>query len=406
MHSRPSGSGWDGRALSGPYEGRDILRLIGSPTIAGQVHRGTPFMLGSSAVRRWAVTWGAAVAVVMAAASLAPAAMAAGSISGTVTDASGTPLSGIWVTAFKTGAPPRFEPNQETDSAGHYTLPGLDAGQWTVYFLVSVELPGRGPNYLPEFYDNQPSEAAATPVIVGDDAVTGIDAALTRGGTISGTVTEEGNPLPIEACVSVGNGKRADYYDVWSTDGSYRITGLPTDNYFVVFTPCDVDDGGASMDDTGISECFDNVAVPSTRTWPYPWDCGSKATRVPVITGQDVTGINASVKYFRKPYLYIKGRTPHGELNLTAKLSAGEAATVKLTGKIAIERGASYDFKKISEKLRPGKKASHRLVFSGKARRAAKEAFSKHRSVFLDTKAIFKDNSGFKYRTSYRKFLR
>lgn len=335
----------------------------------------------------------------MAAASLAPSAMA-GSISGTVADANGGPLGGIAVNTRQVGAR-AFEPGVETDSAGHYTIPDLGPGQWKVEFGVSTELPGRGANYLPEWYDNQPTEAAAAAItIMGDEAVTGIDAALAQGGTMSGTITEEGNPAPLSSCVSVSTGQGAEDYTAQTLDGNFRITGLPTGNYFVVFSACDFDANSTGYDGA-VPECFNNVTPANFRK---PWKCGAGATLVPVVAGQDVVGINASVQYFAKPDLFIKGGL-NDKLNLTAKLSAEEAASVALTGRIEIKRGPSYDFKDISAKLKPGKTASDRLAFTATARRAAKKAFDRGRSVFINATAIFTDNSGLKYKGRFVQLL-
>ena len=132
------------------------------------------------------------VAVVLSASAVtAPAAQAAstGSITGTVTDASGNPLAGIDVTAYQSDGSGDWEWASQvtTASDGSYLISGLSAGVYHVEFS--------DPNgiYPSQFYDSVAALAgdSATPVDVTDGATTpGIDAALTPGGHITGTVTD------------------------------------------------------------------------------------------------------------------------------------------------------------------------------------------------------------------------
>ena len=110
----------------------------------------------------------------------------AGSISGTVTGPDGNPVAGILVSAIGLA----FR-NAVTSADGSYQINGLVAGSYTVQF---DDFEGR---YLSEYHDDTYFEGSATLVVVGEsEAVVGIDAQLSAGGSISGTLTDtDGNPV-------------------------------------------------------------------------------------------------------------------------------------------------------------------------------------------------------------------
>ena len=96
-----------------------------------------------------------------------------GTAAGTLTDATtSAPLPGIWV-AVMGATDGHGVAGTTTDSAGHYTLPGLDLGD---YYLVFIDPTGRH-DY--EFHDNTPDIGAATPITITGSLTTTTDAALT-----------------------------------------------------------------------------------------------------------------------------------------------------------------------------------------------------------------------------------
>ena len=102
-----------------------------------------------------------------------------GTISGTVTDNSGTPLPGICVQAYDDEG--NLEDADGTDSSGNYTIVGLGSGQHRVKFnhhggCSDVDSPN---GFQPEFYEDVTTLEAATPIAVtaGSDTP-GIDAEL------------------------------------------------------------------------------------------------------------------------------------------------------------------------------------------------------------------------------------
>lgn len=97
-------------------------------------------------------------------------------MSGTVTEAAtGAPVWGVEVCVKEvdTGYPAC----DLTDDFGKYTVRGLPAGTYTVWFDPS----GSGRNLLAEYFDDAASEATATPVTVAAGGVGFADAALAAG---------------------------------------------------------------------------------------------------------------------------------------------------------------------------------------------------------------------------------
>jgi protocatechuate 3,4-dioxygenase beta subunit len=151
-----------------------------------------------------------------------------GSISGTVTDASGNPLGNVAVDAYDTAGD--FVTSTITADDGTYTLDDLAAGEYVLEFDPS------GQNEVEQFSGGAADFSSATAITVGDSPVTGIDASLQAGATISGTVTDsQGNPLSgitVEAETSAGT---VEGESTTASDGSYEIQGLAAGSYLASF---------------------------------------------------------------------------------------------------------------------------------------------------------------------------
>lgn len=167
---------------------------------------------------------------------LPAAALAAGSISGTVTDAETLqPIEEVEVCAWLIESEEGFRCT-ETDAAGEYELKELAAGEYAVEFWA----PYLG--YATQFYDNETNWEQADPVVVGSEPVTGIDAALRPRPGITGTVTRssDGEPVKeVEVCAWPVNPKVEETF--WEcgytkADGTYFVELLPG-NYKVEFWP-------------------------------------------------------------------------------------------------------------------------------------------------------------------------
>ncbi len=153
-----------------------------------------------------------------------------GSINGTLTDESaGGPLPDICVDVYTRAR--AFVGSDITDENGHYSVDDLRPGDYKVHFedcVVPLTL-------FDEWYNDKPNFESADKVIVtGGKKTGGIDAALALGGTINGTVTEEGTNIPLEnICVSGGGG-----WGYTDENGDYTMGPLETGDHKVEFYDC------------------------------------------------------------------------------------------------------------------------------------------------------------------------
>lgn len=162
------------------------------------------------------------------------AAQSTGAISGTVTNAAtGQPIQAIRVIAFQTGSG-FFTTSVLTNASGAYTLTGLPAGSYAVNTFNSA-------GYIDEVFDNLTCRGVcdtslATPVAVGTGTTSGIDFALERGGTISGTVRNASTGAPV-ANVFVRPFEASDRFRPaavpTNSSGFYSITGLVPGSYLL-----------------------------------------------------------------------------------------------------------------------------------------------------------------------------
>lgn len=195
-------------------------------------------------------------------------------ISGRVTDlATGTPQDDVGVYAFVPGSNDRAGYDQ-TDPLGMYTIVGLEPGTYEVFF---VDHEYDSDDFLrSEWYSGSVTREGATSVVVtGDEPATGIDAALSPGGSISGRITDDVTGIPVAACATVeitvlevGSLYRDACAD---TEGNYRVGGLPTGSYRIYFHSA-----------TYLDEYWDNASY-------------SDATLVDVIDGEDTPDIDAAL---------------------------------------------------------------------------------------------------------------
>lgn len=164
-----------------------------------------------------------------------PAAAAAGTITGRVTDQiSGAPVTGLEV---GTGAGTVITTYTRTDAAGVYSFPGLDAGQYSVCFL-----PKAPQNLLRRCWRDERRPFYGTPVEVPEIGTAEADTMLAPGTSVAGRVVDyEGEPLA-GVCVTAwapqsgGWGRKGDA--VTAGDGTYTIPGLtPGDGNRIVFSP-------------------------------------------------------------------------------------------------------------------------------------------------------------------------
>jgi hypothetical protein len=163
-----------------------------------------------------------------------PAIALAGSISGTVTaENGGAPIAGERVCQYeRSGA--IEESCTQTDSGGHYAFSGLPAGSYVIGFSGQ---PGNLPWEDEIYNDKRYSWEADLVTIAAAQSLSGVDAALAEGGSISGVVTERGTGTPIAgiwACAIDSEGIPARCAST-GAGGEYRLNGLRSGQYSVEF---------------------------------------------------------------------------------------------------------------------------------------------------------------------------
>lgn len=188
----------------------------------------------------------------------------AASISGKVLTGLGNPVTYSTVSLYRGDESVTYA---WVDGSGEYRFRGLRPGQYTMQAYGNWEWVG-------QWWHNKPDRASADVIDLAPGAdVSGKDFTLTRGGTISGTVTDQdGNPPGQYSYVSAIDEQSGNQRSATIQDGSYTITGLPTGNYRVLFH---------TNDPNLISEWWNDQ--PSQQD----------ADPVAVTAGQAVTGINA-----------------------------------------------------------------------------------------------------------------
>ncbi|MDQ1395761.1 MAG: hypothetical protein QOG64_1020 [Acidimicrobiaceae bacterium] len=165
--------------------------------------------------------------------------LAAGRISGTVTDNAATPtgLGNVCVSVNDGNGHNAGAVTSTIAPVGSYTITGLTAGKYEVHFTDC----GPSPSHVAQYYSGAASPAAATPVNVTSGATTAnINAKLVASGAISGTVTDNSpTPQPLaNVCVTATNGQGPVGGGQTSPAGTYTIVGLAPGRYNVDFSDC------------------------------------------------------------------------------------------------------------------------------------------------------------------------
>jgi hypothetical protein len=167
----------------------------------------------------------------------------AGKISGTVLNRAGHPVPNICVTATnpRTGA----SSLQFTGQHGAYKITELTAGRYQVEFSScggDFALFGlTGLNYANQWYKGHSSQGAADPVAVRPaTATTNINAALTKGASVTGQVVYKPNQRPVSfVCVFAYTPDFSTFsFGLTDRRGRYLVDGLSTGRYILEFDQC------------------------------------------------------------------------------------------------------------------------------------------------------------------------
>lgn len=158
-------------------------------------------------------------------------------VTGVVTDRTGTPLEGIcsFAVAQRDGEA-RSVAWATTDGDGSYRLQGIPAGATRIGFEDCDDVP----EFASTWYGGT-SYASATVLQLAPGAeLTGISVALDRAAVISGMVTDADGPLE-SVCVQAINDTMVGGSAKTQEDGSYRIVLNAPGSYRVQFVDCDGD---------------------------------------------------------------------------------------------------------------------------------------------------------------------
>lgn len=162
-----------------------------------------------------------------------------GQISGHVTDASGAPVVGAYVSAMRL----ETEGGEEWWSRPAHVRTGED-GSYQLHVpdgTYRVEFDDSDHGRVSEFYDDATSIEQATDIVIVDSGVvSGIDASLEQGGVIEGTVTVAGVAADgVEVALYAQDGTGWSHRTAAGVDanGSYTFDGLAAGTYRVGFFP-------------------------------------------------------------------------------------------------------------------------------------------------------------------------
>jgi hypothetical protein len=157
-----------------------------------------------------------------------------GSISGTVTDANNTGVSGVVVQAYDAAG---YSLNQATTNAsGAYTITNIPAG----YALVYADGTANSNNYLRKWWDGATGDINRYRAqgVNGDGATakTGVNFSLEAGGTVSGVITGPSGAALSGASVRAYPGAPVNNYSSMTStttnaSGAYTLKGMPGQVY-------------------------------------------------------------------------------------------------------------------------------------------------------------------------------
>lgn len=191
----------------------------------------------------------------------------AGSISGTVTGPNGAVPSDVCVEAYNSDD--SVDQGTDTDETGAYTVNNLPTGSYYLYFS---DCGGQG--LIGAYYGGTTDESGSTQVTVTAGSVTsGKNIQLSRGASISGTISSASGAVLDNACADVYNDD-VDQTGYVDESGHYDVQGLLAGTYRVEFyQDCD--------------------ASHPTTLWYNGSSTEAGSQTITLTAGQQKTGINA-----------------------------------------------------------------------------------------------------------------
>jgi hypothetical protein len=161
-----------------------------------------------------------------------------GAISGAIRSATGRKVPLACVIATNLNRAVQLPVSETFATGGSYELSGLLPGAYHVAFINGC----LGSPYATQWYSRKTSPAGAARVIVrAGQTTSGINSALTPGGSITGLVTSAATHAPLgNICVSAQNvAQQLDFgFGFTNGHGHYVISGLNSGRYEIEYFPC------------------------------------------------------------------------------------------------------------------------------------------------------------------------
>lgn len=175
------------------------------------------------------------------AATIAPTLEIGATVSGTVVDEAGQPVSGGFVYAYLSTYLDGTRGGASVGADGSYTITGLPAGE---YIFEAGAGWGSESELVDEYWQDVYNEADATRVQLAAGEAFEADFELNAGGVIEGAVTGDGAPVEgVEVTATYAGDTSARWVSpvtaVTGADGTYRLGGLEAGEYVVDFSDFD-----------------------------------------------------------------------------------------------------------------------------------------------------------------------
>jgi len=213
--------------------------------------------------------------------------VAAGALSGIVSDAAGTHHGLASVDVYVSSAATGVDEWTSTAADGSWSVKGLPAGtDYQVCFRDYGDATGGAwdaVGYLRQCYNNQSASGTPTPVTVALGVnKPAVNAALVAAGALSGTVTDAAGTHHglMDVQVNVSSASTGASETTWTdADGSWSVTGLPAGaDYQVCFNASGA--SGGAWDTTGyLDQCWQNKPASGTPT-PVALTSGGAKTAI------------------------------------------------------------------------------------------------------------------------------
>ena len=203
----------------------------------------------------------------------------------------GAAVANVTVRAYSGGVPVGFE--ARTDASGFYTVQGLAAGTYGVRADPST---AATPNLVEQWYSGIPvaSGVRPTPVTVAAAAAaTGVNFALSAGGSINGSVTyanatDAAIPANIEVYSAASGTLVKSVLLPTGSPAPFTIAGLPTGTYYVKAASPGA--SGTGTPGLFVDELFNNITCAAVDCLP------SSGTPISVTAGVATNGIDMTLE--------------------------------------------------------------------------------------------------------------